>query len=125
MSAVLGGHRPPPQFESGHYHANEQLDPSSSGDIFWVSKLKSMAASSPTLLVAATDQVALVKISGRANFTCSVDFKALVYGLRDRGHRRYVLDLTDCLIVDSTFLGVLAGFALKLIESSDGRATIT
>jgi anti-anti-sigma factor len=84
-----------------------------------------MAAPSPTLLVAANQKVALVKISGRASFNSSVEFKNLVYGLREQGRRRFVLDLTDCLILDSTFLGVLAGFALKLTEPSERRATIT
>lgn len=83
-----------------------------------------MAASSPSLLVAVTDQVALVKIAGRASFNCSVDFKNLVYQLRERGHRKFVLDVTDCPIMDSTFLGVLAGFGLKLNESPGGPATI-
>ena len=77
-----------------------------------------MGASSSTLQVAVTDRVALVKISGRASFNCSVDFKTLVCELRDRGYRNFVLDLTECLIIDSTFLGVLAGFGLKLAEST-------
>jgi len=84
-----------------------------------------MGASSPTLQVAATDQVALVKISGRASFNCSVEFKTLVYELRARGYRKFILDLTDCLIMDSTFLGVLAGFGLKLVESADEKPTVT
>ena len=84
-----------------------------------------MSASSPTLQVAATDQVALVKISGRASFNCSVEFKTLVYELRARGYCQFILDLTDCLIMDSTFLGVLAGFGLKLAESADEKPTVT
>jgi anti-anti-sigma factor len=84
-----------------------------------------MSASSPTLQVAATDQVALVKISGRASFNCSVEFKTLVYELRARGYRKFILDLTDCLIMDSTFLGVLAGFGLKLAESAGEKPTVT
>src|SRR5436309_5882592 len=84
-----------------------------------------MGASSPALQVAATDQVALVKISGRASFNCSVEFKTLGYELRDRGYRKFVLDLTDCLIMDSTFLGVLAGFGLKLAEAPGEKATVT
>src|SRR5262245_34856634 len=83
-----------------------------------------MAAPSPTLLVAVTEQAALVRISGRASFNCSVDFKSLVYELRDKGFRLFILDLTECLIMDSTFLGVLAGFGLKLAEA-DGKATVT
>lgn len=84
-----------------------------------------MGASSSTLQVAVTDQVALVKISGRASFNCSVEFKALVYELRSRGYRKFILDLTDCLIMDSTFLGVLAGFGLKLAESAVEKPTVT
>ena len=84
-----------------------------------------MGASSSTLQVAVTDRVALVKISGRASFNCSVDFKTLVYELRDRGYRNFVLDLTECQIIDSTFLGVLAGFGLKLAESPGEKSTLT
>ncbi len=80
--------------------------------------------SSPTLQVAVTDQVALVRISGRASFNCSVDFKSLVCELRDRGYRKYVLDLSECPIMDSTFLGVLAGFGLKLAESPDEKMNL-
>jgi len=58
-----------------------------------------------------------VKISGRANFTVSVDFKALVNGLRAQGRRHFVLDLTDCLLMDSTFLGVLARISLIMAET--------
>jgi len=84
-----------------------------------------MGAPSPTLQVAVTDRVALVKICGRASFNCSVDFKTLAYELRDRGYRNFVLDLTDCLILDSTFLGVLAGFGLKLAGAAGEKATVT
>jgi anti-anti-sigma factor len=77
------------------------------------------------LQAAVTDQVALVKVSGRASFNCSVEFKTLVSELRARGYRKFILDVTDCLIMDSTFLGVLAGFGLKLAESADEKPTVT
>ncbi len=54
-----------------------------------------------------------IKIEGRANFTSSVDFKTLVHSLWQRGHHHFVLDLTDCMLMDSTFLGVLAGLGLQ------------
>lgn len=57
---------------------------------------------------------AYVQISGRANFTSSVDFKALLDQLLQKGYTCFVLDLTECTLMDSTFLGVLAGFGLKL-----------
>jgi anti-anti-sigma regulatory factor len=85
-----------------------------------------MGASSPILQVAVAEQVALVKISGRASFNCSVDFKTLVYELRDRGCRKFVLDLGECPIIDSTFLGILAGFGLKLSETpGEQQAAVT
>src|SRR5205807_7066393 len=93
--------------------------------VSWSGRSEFMGAPSSTLQVAVTDQIALVKISGRASFNCSVDFKTLVYELRDRGYRNFVLDLTECQIIDSTFLGVLAGFGLKLAEAMKGKTTIS
>lgn len=66
-----------------------------------------------SLMVAVVGPAVCVKISGRASFASSVDFKTLVNELAQRGHRRFVLDLADCLVMDSTFLGVLASLAIK------------
>ena len=57
---------------------------------------------------------ACIKIAGRANFASSPDFKALLDGLEQKQFRHFILDLTDCVLMDSTFLGVLAGFGMKL-----------
>jgi anti-sigma B factor antagonist len=66
------------------------------------------------MLVSVGDRCAFVQIGGRANFTSSVDFKALLDQLLQKGYTDFVLDLTECVLMDSTFLGVLAGFGLKL-----------
>jgi anti-anti-sigma regulatory factor len=66
------------------------------------------------MLVSIGEKSALVQIAGRANFTSSVDFKNLLDQLLQRGYTCFVLDLTECVLMDSTFLGVLAGFGLKL-----------
>jgi anti-anti-sigma factor len=73
------------------------------------------------------DKVVFIKVAGRANFTSSVDFKALVNALRQKGHDRFILDLSDCQLMDSTFLGVLAGLGLKMKNrrNGDGEATIS
>ncbi len=55
-----------------------------------------------------------IKISGRANFTSSVDFKSVFNELLREGYNYFVLELSECTLMDSTFLGVLAGFGLKL-----------
>jgi anti-sigma B factor antagonist len=67
----------------------------------------------PNLLVAVQDNVALIRIIGRASFTFSVPFKTLIHELRQRGFLRFVLDLTECVTMDSTFLGVMAGLVLR------------
>lgn len=72
-----------------------------------------MAVPAATLFVSVCAPLAVVKINGRATFHVSVDFKQLIYGLKEQGTKEFVFDVTDCLIMDSTFLGVLAGFALK------------
>ena len=73
-----------------------------------------MSTPSARLLVWAGERSACIRIIGRANFTSSIDFKTLVNELRQRGCHRLALDLSECVLMDSTFLGVLAGFGLKL-----------
>ena len=49
-----------------------------------------------------------IRISGRANATCSVAFRDVMEHLREHGARKIFLYLRQCLLMDSTFLGVLA-----------------
>ncbi|MDB6125770.1 MAG: hypothetical protein JWQ71_4763 [Pedosphaera sp.] len=73
-----------------------------------------MSTPSAKLTVFASGRLACIRITGRANFTSSIDFKLLVNELLQRGFTCFILDLTECLLMDSTFLGVLAGFGLKI-----------
>lgn len=66
-----------------------------------------------TLSVCVRDHAACVRIVGRANFTSSVDFKRLLQQLQDDGCREIVLDLRECRLMDSTFLGVLAAVGAR------------
>jgi anti-sigma B factor antagonist len=83
-----------------------------------------MPNNAPTLLVAVVDNAAIIKVTGRANFTTSVSFKRLFGELRERGFKSFILDLSDCVTMDSTFLGVLAGTALKLSDRTDHNEAI-
>ncbi|MBN2506695.1 MAG: STAS domain-containing protein [Verrucomicrobia bacterium] len=67
-----------------------------------------MSDEQANLRVGVGDQAVYIRIDGRANMHASVNFKDVVQLLRDKGHRRFVLDLTGCKLMDSTFLGVLA-----------------
>src|SRR5450759_2418567 len=73
-----------------------------------------MSTLSAKLLVFVGKDFACVKISGRANFTFSPDFKMLLAGLAQKGYGHFIIDLSECVLMDSTFLGVLAGFGLKM-----------
>jgi anti-sigma B factor antagonist len=64
------------------------------------------------LMVAVFDQIVCVKIDGRADFTSSVDLKKLITELWQRGFNHFIFDLCGCQMMDSTFLGMLAGIAL-------------
>jgi anti-sigma B factor antagonist len=73
-----------------------------------------MNTPSARLLVFVGERFACVKIIGRANFTSSIDFKTLVNELRAKRYDYFVLDLSECVLMDSTFLGVLAGLGLQM-----------
>src|SRR6202012_432688 len=42
------------------------------------------------------------------------DFKTLLNTLAEKGYGQFIIDLSECVLMDSTFLGVLAGFGIKL-----------
>ena len=72
-----------------------------------------MTKTASALRVAVVEQTAFIKVPGRANYATSIDLKNLVGALRQRGFSEFVLDLRECLTMDSTFLGVLAGLVLR------------
>ena len=41
-----------------------------------------------------------------------------------RGHRNFVVDLAACELMDSTFMGTMAGIALRLRELGSGGLTV-
>ena len=70
--------------------------------------------SAGTIQVAVVDAVACVKIAGPANFALGVDFKTVVANCCEQGGRVLLLDLTDCVNMDSTFLGILMSMTSRL-----------
>jgi len=67
------------------------------------------------------EQSACVRVSGRANFALSVEFRKLLQHLHTGGHSRVLLDLSGCQLMDSTFLGVLAYEANNLVGREAGQ----
>ena len=83
-----------------------------------------MEPSETQLLVAQHDDVVCIKVSGRANVRTSVPFKTLMEDRRSKQIVHFILELADCLLMDSTFLGVLANQAFELVEDMDPPGSI-
>lgn len=75
-------------------------------------------------MVAQNDDVVCIKVSGRANVRTSVPFKSLMQEMRAKQIIHFILELEDCLLMDSTFLGVLANQAFELVEDRDPPGSI-
>lgn len=69
---------------------------------------------SPVFLVDAYAEPVLVRIEGRATFQNCAPLKEFFNQVIGGGRRRFVVDFAKCSGMDSTFLGVLVGVALKL-----------
>jgi anti-anti-sigma regulatory factor len=82
-----------------------------------------MSIPAAKLLVSTLENLACIKVIGRANFAVSVNFKRLLTGLGEKGIKHFVIDLAECAAMDSTFLGDLAGLGLKFDGGgfSEGR----
>ena len=70
------------------------------------------------MLVLAGKDFAWLKIVGRANFTYGPDLKALLTGLARKGYGHFIIDLSECALMDSTLLGILAGFGLMMTQAA-------
>jgi anti-anti-sigma regulatory factor len=77
-----------------------------------------------TILIDASAPVVCLKLVGWANATLSLDFKSAVYPLRAQGRAQFRLDATECINMDSTFLGVLTAFARKLAPAEGQAAAL-
>ena len=53
-------------------------------------------------------------MAGRGSFQNSTGLKNFAAEMMQHGHRDFVVDLKDCELMDSTFMGTLAGLALRL-----------
>lgn len=69
------------------------------------------------ILVCAEGHRVCVRLRGRADVAISVGFKELMNGLLERKVDHYELELSECKSMDSTFLGVLCGFARRCDEA--------
>ena len=62
-----------------------------------------------------------VKVEGKGSFLNSGNLKEFAREMLDRGYREFVVDLADCAMMDSTFMGTMASVALRLKEIGQGH----
>lgn len=78
-----------------------------------------------SVLVGCVDRTAWIRVEGRGNFQNSSGLKEFVRQMIQRGYRDFVVDLKSCEQMDSTFMGTLAGVALRLRELGQGALRAT
>ena len=60
-------------------------------------------------------------MEGKGSFLNSGSLKEFAREMLDRGYREFVMDLADCAMMDSTFMGTMASVALRLKELGRGH----
>jgi anti-sigma B factor antagonist len=79
----------------------------------------------PSILVGTTNRTVCVRVEGRGSFLNSTGLKEFAREMTNRGYREFVLDLKACPVMDSTFMGTMAGIALRLREIGQGELRVT
>jgi anti-anti-sigma factor len=74
--------------------------------------------------VAVSGETGYVKVHGRGSFKVSTSLKNFAARLQDGGGNQLIVDLEDCIGMDSTFMGVLAGISQRLKKESGGRVSV-
>lgn len=62
-----------------------------------------------------------MKVEGKGSFLNSGNLKEFTREMINRGYREFVIDLEKCVMMDSTFMGTMAGVALRLKELGHGH----
>ncbi len=76
---------------------------------------------SDSLMVAQGGTCAVIRVMGRGTFKTSPALRQFTLKMIDAGRFRFVLDMKECTGMDSTFMGVLAGTALRLKKRQGGE----
>src|SRR4051812_26166216 len=74
----------------------------------------------PSILVGTANRTVCVRVEGKGSFLNSTGLKEFAKEMINRGFREFAIDLKNCPVMDSTFMGTLAGIALRLRELGQG-----
>jgi anti-anti-sigma regulatory factor len=73
-----------------------------------------------SILVGTTQKTVWIRVEGKGSFLNSAGVKEFAKEMVNRGHREFIVDLRNCPVMDSTFMGTLAMIALRLREIGQG-----
>jgi len=96
------------------------FDTESTGKIY----LRWFVNSSTSILVGVVSGWVHIKVDCKGSFQNSPALKEFSKQMLERGYRHFVVDLQSCPVMDSTFMGTLAGIALRLREFNNGSLLV-
>ena len=76
------------------------------------------------IFVTGADRIVLVRIEGKGSFENSTALRDFSKEMIHRGAREFILDLCNCPVMDSTFMGTLAAISLWLRELGEGGLSV-
>ncbi|MGI8889502.1 MAG: STAS domain-containing protein [Chthoniobacterales bacterium] len=77
-----------------------------------------------SIQVGVNGSIVWIQVAGRGSFLNSGGLKEFAREMVKRGYREFVFDLEECVMMDSTFMGTMAGMALRLKEMGQGRVRV-
>ncbi|HEY2343119.1 MAG TPA: STAS domain-containing protein [Chthoniobacteraceae bacterium] len=80
--------------------------------------------STSSILVGTAAKTVWVRVEGKGSFLNSTGLKDFSTEMINRGYREFAVDLKACPVMDSTFMGTLAGIALRLREFGQGQLAV-
>src|SRR5258706_10995986 len=76
------------------------------------------------ILVSCADRIVWVRVEGNGSSTNSTALRDFAKEMIHRGAREFIVDLCSCPMMDSTFMGTLAGISLWLGELGEGCLSV-
>ena len=74
------------------------------------------------LTAAYIDDTVVIRVEGRGSFKISPPMKQFIHQVIDnKSAKRILIDMSDCIGMDSTFMGMLAGLACHIKSKPDIR----
>ncbi len=89
--------------------------------VFFGNPIIPFVSTQSSIQVGVSSGTVWVRVEGKGSFQNSTPLKEFAREMLSRGHRDFFVDLRKCPLMDSTFMGTLAGIALKIRAEGSGE----